>query len=153
MADDEIKQNFNEANLAFCDEILSKVSRSFAAVIRQLPPNMLVDIMIFYLVLRALDTVEDDMTAFENNEIKIKHLLAFTDTALTDPSWNMEGVGEADEKRLLVEFPKCYDVFKCLNTKSQSVIVDITQRMAAGMAEFVRKDLGEGTKDVKEYVG
>jgi len=147
----EVVEKFNAENLAFCDKILSKVSRSFAAVIRQLPPCMLVDVMIFYLVLRALDTVEDDMTAFESNDVKIAHLLDFTNTALGDANWNMEGVGEADERRLLVEFPKCHDVFKSLNDKSRSVIVDITGRMAAGMAEFVKKDLGEGTKDVREY--
>jgi farnesyl-diphosphate farnesyltransferase len=49
--------------------VLGKVSRSFAAVIRQLPPQLLVEVMVFYLVLRALDTVEDDMTAFGNNEV------------------------------------------------------------------------------------
>ena len=41
----------------------TQVSRSFAAVIRQLPSELAVDILIFYLVLRALDTIEDDMDA------------------------------------------------------------------------------------------
>jgi hypothetical protein len=49
----------------FCDDMLGKVSRSFAAVIRQLPKGLCLDILIFYLALRALDTIEDDMTAFK----------------------------------------------------------------------------------------
>ena len=120
-------------------------------MIRQLPPTLLVDVLIFYLILRALDTVEDDMTAFESNEIKIKHLMNFHKTALMDPNWSMDGVGEADEKRLLQEFPKCHSVFAALRPQSKEVISDITLRMAEGMAEFVGKDLGQGTENVKEY--
>jgi len=146
-----IHATFNVDDLAFCDEILVKVSRSFAAVIRQLPSTLLVDILIFYLVLRALDTIEDDMTAFPSNEVKIKHLLNFHKTALADPTWTMDGVGEADERRLLKEFDKCHRVFAKLSDKSRRVIVDITQRMATGMAEFVGKDLGQGTTDVDQY--
>ena len=148
---DYVKENFKASDIAFCDDILRKVSRSFAAVIGQLPPALLVDIMIFYLVLRALDTVEDDMTAFESNDIKVQHLLSFHKNALTDPKWSMDGVGEADEKRLLQEFPKCHAVFAGLQPGSQRVITDITQRMAAGMAEFVDKDLGQGTVSVAQY--
>ena len=46
-------------DVAYCDEVLGKVSRSFAMVIRQLPRELVLDILIFYIVLRALDTVED----------------------------------------------------------------------------------------------
>ena len=146
-----IQQSFNASDLEFVDDILCKVSRSFAAVIRQLPPTLLVDVLIFYLVLRALDTVEDDMTAFESNEIKIQHLMNFHKTALMDPNWSMDGVGEADEKRLLQEFPKCHSVYAALRPESKDVISDITQRMAEGMAEYVGKDLGQGTADVEQY--
>lgn len=148
---DFIRQSFDRDDLAFCDEILVQVSRSFAAVIRQLPSTMLVDILIFYLVLRALDTIEDDTTAFPSNEVKINHLLNFHKTALGDPTWTMDGVGEGDEKRLLQEFPKCHRVYAKLGEKSRRVIADITQRMATGMAEFVGKDLGQGTTDVDQY--
>jgi farnesyl-diphosphate farnesyltransferase len=58
---DEEKKKIGE-DLHFCNEILTRVSRSFAAVIHQLPPNLVVPVMVFYLVLRALDTIEDDMT-------------------------------------------------------------------------------------------
>jgi len=146
-----VKETYNTSDLKFCDDILCKVSRSFASVIRQLPPTMLVDVLIFYLVLRALDTIEDDMTAFDSNKTKIQHLAAFNVTALTDPNWTMDGVGEADERRLLQEFNKCHSVYADLKPQSKEVISDITQRMAAGMAEFVGKDLGQGTTDIKEY--
>ena len=84
-----------DTDLQFCDEKLGEVSRSFAAVIRQLPSDLAVDILIFYLVLRALDTIEDDMEAFKGKEAdKMKHLRAFGRQYLGDASWTMEGVGE-----------------------------------------------------------
>jgi farnesyl-diphosphate farnesyltransferase len=146
-----IRNAYDPDDLAFCDDILVKVSRSFAAVIQQLPSTMLVDVLVFYLVLRALDTIEDDTTSFPSQEVKIKHLLNFHRTALADPTWTMDGVGEADEKRLLQNFDKCHRVYAKLNEKSRRVIADIAQRMATGMAEFVGKDLGQGTVDVDQY--
>lgn len=146
-----IEDRYPAKDLEFCNEILVKVSRSFASVIRQLPDVLLVDIMVFYIVLRALDTVEDDMTAFGSHQIKIDHLLTFHKNALQNPDWYMDGVGEGDERRLLQEFGKCHSVFAALPEASKAVITDITQRMAAGMAEFVDKDLGQGTTDVEQY--
>lgn len=82
-------------DLAFCDDILGSVSRSFAAVIRQLPAGLCVEVVVFYLVLRALDTVEDDMEAFADDpSVKVKHLQDFYETALEDPTWCMTGVGK-----------------------------------------------------------
>nr|AYV97147.1 isopentenyl diphosphate isomerase/squalene synthase [Haslea ostrearia] len=151
MKTDFIRKTFNRDDLKFCDEILVKVSRSFAAVIRQLPASLLVDIMIFYLALRALDTIEDDTTAFASHEEKINELKNFRKNALGNPNWSMDGVGEADEKRLLQEFPRAHRVYAALNPKSREIIDDITQRMADGMAEYVGKDLGQGTRDISEY--
>lgn len=146
-----IRDRFRAEDLAFCDDILLKVSRSFAAVIRQLPATMLVDVAIFYLVLRALDTIEDDMEAFESNDIKIKHLLSFHNDALENPEWCMDGVGYGDERRLLQEFPKVQRVYAALEPDRQKIIADITRRMAEGMAEFVGKDMKQGTVDITQY--
>lgn len=146
-----IQSTFNADDLAFCDDILCKVSRSFASVIRQLPDEMLVDVLIFYLVLRALDTIEDDMAYFPTPEDKIQKLLSFHKSALVDPTWRMMGCGLGDERRLLEEFPKCHSIYSRLPDSSRRVIADITFRMATGMAEFVTKDLGQGTNDVAQY--
>lgn len=146
-----IRQRFDVDDLAFCDEILVKVSRSFAAVIRQLPDATLVDILVFYLVLRALDTLEDDMFAYDSMEQKVEMLRGFHAKALSDPSWCVDGIGEGDEKRLLQEFPKCHRIYAALEPESRTIIADITKRMAFGMAEFVDKDLGQGTLNIEEY--
>ena len=78
----------SDRDLAFCDKKLGEVSRSFAAVIRQLPRDMAIDILVFYLVLRALDTIEDDMQAFADcPEKKCAHLRAFGRKYLGDGKW------------------------------------------------------------------
>ena len=116
-------------DLKFCDDVLDKVSRSFAAVIRQLPGGLCVDIMVFYLVLRALDTVEDDMEAFKGREsVKIDHLNNFYRTALITDGWSMQNVGLGDEKRLLEEFYRCVAIYKGLPAASQEVCLFIIPR-------------------------
>jgi farnesyl-diphosphate farnesyltransferase len=151
LGSDYIQQRFPKDDLDFCNTILVKVSRSFAAVIRQLPSVLLVDILLFYLILRALDTIEDDTHAFASHDEKVQHLMNFAQNALGDPTWRMDGVGQGDEKLLLQEFPKAHRVYAALSDESRTVITDITQRMAHGMAEFVGKDLGQGTRDIEEY--
>jgi len=146
MFGDELKDD-----VEYCDDVLGKVSRSFAMVIRQLPRELVLDILIFYIVLRALDTVEDDTTAFPRPGEKIMYLNAFHETALVNDKWKMVGVGEGDEAHLLENFGAVARVFAKLPAASQEVIADITKRMGAGMAEFVEKDMGQGTKTTEEY--
>lgn len=135
----------------FCEDMLVKVSRSFAAVIQQLPKDLCKDIMVFYLVLRALDTIEDDMEAFKGREHeKLEYLNTFY-TKLDQDGWNMQDVGEADEKTLLEQFHHVVTVFRGLPHSSQDVIRDITKRMGQGMASFVERDLGEGTVSKADY--
>ena len=106
----------------------------------------------FYLALRALDTIEDDMQAFKNNEeLKITHLNNFYKTALITDGWHMNSVGEGDERILLEQYYKCVSVFKTLSTDSQDIISDIVMRMGQGMATYVKKDLGQGTVTTKDY--
>lgn len=148
----ENKVKIIDENYKFCDDMLGKVSRSFASVIRQLPTGLCLDILIFYLALRALDTIEDDMEAFKGKEhIKIDHLNNFYLTGLVTDGWSMDGVGLGDEKVLLQQYYRVVAVFKSLPASSQEVIADITKRMGQGMASYVKIDLGQGTITVKDY--
>lgn len=107
--------------------------------------------MVFYLVLRALDTIEDDMVFFESDKAKAQELQAFHKNALGNSEWSMNGVGEGDERRLLEDFPRCHRVLASLPEVIQAIIKDIAHRMALGMAEFACKDQAQGTLDTKEY--
>lgn len=59
----------------FCYLALTKVSRSFAVVIQTLNIELRDAVCVFYLVLRGLDTVEDDMAI--SNELKVPLLENF----------------------------------------------------------------------------
>ena len=75
-----------DESLKFCYDMLNKVSRSFAVVIQQLPERLRDAICIFYLVLRALDTVEDDMAL--DDDVKVPLLRSFYEKS-RDRSWSM----------------------------------------------------------------
>ena len=109
-------------------------SRSFAFVIKELQGDLCRAICIFYLVLRALDTIEDDMTI--KIEVKVRELEAFY-KRLKQPGWHFDdcksqlcvrfisiaqGVGFAGgptekDRQLLVEFGTVIEEFARLDPK------------------------------------
>lgn len=132
----------------FCDEMLQKTSRSFAAVIQQLPPELRPGVCVFYLMLRALDTIEDDMTV--DLQPKLTLLRTFYDQ-VQDSTLVVRGYGFEDERVLLEELPRLLRVFKALPQYQQDVITDITRRMGVGMADFGEADLRDGAATIDDY--
>lgn len=123
------------ADFRWCYDMLPKTSRSFAFVIQELSDELRDAICIFYLALRALDTVEDDMSVPLDKKIPI--LLQFHEKLL-QPGWNFS-CGEGDEKILIENFNIVIAAYSSLHPKYQAVIKDITKRMGAGMAEFIAR--------------
>lgn len=133
----QVKLSPDQEDLRFCYEILNDVSRSFAAVVAQLTDQQLRDsICIFYLVLRGLDTVEDDMSVAV--ETKLKELPVFH-THLDDMNWSMKGVGEGRERDLLESFQRVSREYQKLKKEYRVVIADICERMANGMCDFLQR--------------
>lgn len=121
-----------------CYELLDVCSRSFAAVIRELHPEVRDAVMLFYLILRALDTIEDDMTL--SRDIKIPILRDFTKCMKT-PGWKFTDSDPNERDRVVLqEFPVVMTEFNKLKPKYQEVIYDITDRMGNGMADYVIDD-------------
>lgn len=86
----DIKSNpeesgWNRETMRDCWTLLDQTSRSFAAVIKELKGQLSRFICIFYLVLRALDTIEDDMTIEPARKIQ---LLVNFYKKLEEPGWN-----------------------------------------------------------------
>ncbi|CAM4814747.1 unnamed protein product [Rotaria magnacalcarata] len=132
---DELAHTLND--LDFCYATLNKVSRSFGIVIQQLPQPLKDSICIFYLVLRGLDSIEDDMTYPDDKKIFL--LCNFHNNLLIE-NWSVKNVGDTEDYRILLEnFGKVINVFKSLDSESQSIILNITSRMGTGMAEYVGK--------------
>ncbi|HXH18873.1 MAG TPA: squalene synthase [Chitinophagales bacterium] len=124
----------NAGDMEFCYAALNKVSRSFAVVIRHLPDELRDAVCVFYLVLRGLDTVEDD-AAFPHEE-KLPLLRNFY-AKNHEPDCSITGVGDSDDYRaLLSNYGKVARSFQTLDAKYQIVIAEICRQMGAGMADF-----------------
>ncbi|KAK9915479.1 hypothetical protein WJX75_009807 [Coccomyxa subellipsoidea] len=132
-----------DKSLAFCYDMLNRVSRSFAVVIQSLPAELRDAVCLFYLVLRALDTVEDDMAV--SVDVKVPLLRVFHEK-IYDRSWKMS-CGYGPYVDLMQQYPLVTDAFLRLKPMYQTVIADITRRMGEGMAEFIEKEV----VTVKDY--
>lgn len=120
-----------------CFFYLDKTSRSFSAVIKELHPELLNAVCIFYLVLRGLDTIEDDMTIPLDK--KCPELEAFHERLYQD-GWSFDGNHAKEKDRdLLVEFQVVITEFKKIKEPYQVIIKDIAKKMGAGMAECCKR--------------
>lgn len=122
-------------DLKRCYELLKQTSRSFAAVIEELHPNLRDVIMIFYVVLRALDTIEDDMSL--DNAIKVPLLRSF-DSKLDTTDWTFNGSAPTEKDRnVLVEFDVVLREYHRLPEKHQQIIKEYAGKMGNGMADYI----------------
>ncbi|XP_059368006.1 squalene synthase-like isoform X2 [Carassius carassius] len=121
--------------LRTCYAYLNQTSRSFAAVIQALDGELRHAVCIFYLVLRALDTVEDDMSIPLEKKVP---LLQDFHTFLYQPEWSFSESREKD-RQVLEDFPTISVEFRNLGEEYRDVISDICYRMGVGMSEFLEK--------------
>ncbi|KAL4202186.1 hypothetical protein AMTRI_Chr02g219820 [Amborella trichopoda] len=140
------KQVPPEPHWAFCYTMLQKVSRSFAPVIQQLEPELRNAVCIFYLVLRGLDTVEDDTSI--PADVKLPILESFH-RHIYDINWHFS-CGTNHYKMLMDHFQHVASSFLELGRRYQEAIEDITKGMGAGMAKFICKEV-ETIDDYDEY--
>ena len=133
-ANQKVNLREDQEDLKFCYDILPHVSRSFAAVIIQLHDELRDAVCLFYLVLRGLDTVEDDMAVpiATKNEVlpKFHEKLLLTD-------WHIDGIGKGKERELLEQFWRVSKECQKLKKPYLDVIMDICERMANGMCHFL----------------
>lgn len=126
-------------------------SRSFSTVIQELHPELLVPIALFYLILRGLDTVEDDMTIPLQKKDPI---LKDFHTIVEKGGWSFDGNGpEEKDRELLVKFNVVIEEFMKIKAEYRTIIKDITKQMGHGMADYCKKaeENDSGLQTVKEY--
>lgn len=134
-----------------CYALLKHTSRSFCAVIEELNPELRNAIMVFYLVLRALDTVEDDMSI--DNKVKLPLLTDFY-KKLSTKDWTFDGNSPTEKDRIvLTNFDQILTEYHKLKKEYQDVIQDITKQMGAGMAEYAKDEDFQlnGVRTVADY--
>lgn len=126
-------------------------SRSFSSVIQELNPELLVPVALFYLILRGLDTIEDDMTIpLEKKE----PLLRAFDGIIEQDGWtfNENGPNEKD-RELCVHFDCVITEFKKCKPAYKNIIKDITKKMGNGMADYANNAEHNinGVNTIKDY--
>lgn len=142
----ELSKNMDD--LEFCYEALKKVSRSFAVVIQQLPKELQNPVCLFYLILRGLDTVEDDMNI--PNDVKEKMLLSFAERMNTE-AFVLDNVGDTqDYQDLMLHFDRIVREYQKLDNAYKEVITEITNEMAVGMNKYAHKNV-ESYNDWDDY--
>jgi len=164
-------------DVEFCSIKLKQVSRSFATVITFLPNEpdapLRLAVAVFYLVLRALDTVEDDMDlnlfdpfvleqdkkGFEDARLVAKQRLLrdfairMEDSIAGNPGkhQSLHGLGQGAERELVEDLGKLVRVMGALPKELQRVILAITLEMGCGMADYIARDLKNGTDDEEDF--
>ncbi|KAI9640371.1 bifunctional farnesyl-diphosphate farnesyltransferase/squalene synthase [Ciborinia camelliae] len=138
-------------SLKDCFKYLELTSRSFSSVIQELNPELLVPVALFYLILRGLDTIEDDMTIpLEKKE----PLLRTFDSIIEEDGWtfNENGPNEKD-RELLVHFDCIITEFKKCKPAYKDIIKDITKKMGDGMADYANNAEHNinGVNTIKDY--
>ncbi|EXJ79240.1 farnesyl-diphosphate farnesyltransferase [Capronia epimyces CBS 606.96] len=134
-----------------CFKYLDKTSRSFSAVIKELHPELLLPVCVFYLVLRGLDTIEDDTSISATTK---EPLLRNFHENLEVDGWHFDGNRpEEKDRELLVNFRYIITEFKNMKPAYQAIIKDITQKMGNGMADYcLNAEFNEvGVNTVEDY--
>ncbi|QRV73496.1 Squalene/phytoene synthase [Ceratobasidium sp. AG-Ba] len=120
-----------------CWHFLDLTSRSFAAVIKELEGDMARMVCMFYLVLRGLDTIEDDMTIPDE---KKQPLLRSFHEKLSTPGWTFTESGpDEKDRQLLVEFDNVVAEMAQLKPEYREIITDICHKMEIGMADYAHR--------------
>lgn len=134
-----------------CFEFLDKTGRSFSLVVKELHPELLLPVSVFYLILRGLDTIEDDTSIpLETMEPLLRDFKDY----LEQDGWTFTGNRpEEKDRQLLVQFDNVIAEFRNMKPVYQAIIKDITDKMGNGMADFARKAASgdAGVNTVEEY--
>ncbi|KAL0954204.1 hypothetical protein HGRIS_005332 [Hohenbuehelia grisea] len=143
---------WDRASMRRCWEFLDQTSRSFSAVIKELEGDVARTICLFYLVLRGLDTIEDDMTIPDS--VKQPLLRSFHEKTVT-PGWKFDGCGpDEKDRQLLVEYDTVVEEVNRLSPEYRAVILSICEKMATGMADYAHKAATTGSiylETIAEY--
>ncbi len=130
-----------------CWDILPAVSRSFALCIQKLPKGLDERMMIAYLILRLIDTIEDSPAPVETKRAafdQILELLAATppvnrQKAAAYRDFLLTNIDYSYEKILLENLQSLLEVFHGFNAEEKSAILGCAREMAEGMLKFQGK--------------
>lgn len=127
------------ASRSFCEEMLPKVSRTFAICIRMLPPDLEHSVLVAYLLCRVADTLEDttELTLPQKEELLVHFGRCLDiDGPDAEPLHNAFADASSDEELLAREADVVLAEFRSLPEVHRGAIRPWVQEMCSGMADF-----------------
>jgi farnesyl-diphosphate farnesyltransferase len=125
----------------FCQDILPKVSRTFALSIRFLPGNLGRSVLCGYLLARIADTIEDDPKASVNAKTALLDQLidCFEDESLADyyAQKTHSVTGDPAHLHLVHQTHQVFTLYRSLPEQSQQTLQHWLTEMIVGMKKFV----------------
>ncbi|XP_059153463.1 squalene synthase-like [Physella acuta] len=117
-------------SLKKCYELLKHSARSLYLVISAVKAPLRDAICVYYLILRAMDTIEDDMTIPAN--VKYSILRTFV-TIVKDPNWRYTQSQDKDAV-VLEQFPCISKEFSLLSVSYQQTILASVPEIGEGLS-------------------
>jgi farnesyl-diphosphate farnesyltransferase len=127
---------------AYCEEVLPRVSRTFAVCIRLLPSGLEHSVLIAYLLCRIADTFEDTLSLPAGERAQLLDHLA---RCLEDEGPSGDRITAAfphptsSEEELVASADIVLDQYRRLPTSHREAVRPWIQEMCEGMAGFVRR--------------
>lgn len=120
----ERNENHRSATAKVCFEFLDKTGRSFSSVVKELHPELVMPVCLFYLILRGLDTIEDDTSIpLETKEPLLRNFKDY----LEQDGWTFTGNRpEEKDRQLLVQFDNVITEFRKMKPVYRAIIKDVT---------------------------
>jgi farnesyl-diphosphate farnesyltransferase len=125
---------------AFCAAMLPRVSRTFAACIRLLPPPLDHQVLIAYLLCRIADTIEDTADLAVEDKERLLDAFARSLDGVGEPAGLREAFAAArtDDELLAREAIATLRQFHAMPEPQRQAVAPWVREMSAGMAEFAR---------------
>ena len=136
-----------ERDLAYCGEMLPRVSRTFALCIRLLPRDLERSVMVAYLLCRIADTIEDaeDLPAADKRALLQRFADSLGapegDVGYLHAAFSGDGTAEDD---LCHHADRVLRSFGRLDRDEQEAVRPWVEEMCAGMVEFSREPVTAG---------
>jgi farnesyl-diphosphate farnesyltransferase len=139
--------------------ILPRVSRTFAAGIKLLPPQLEPPVRIGYLLCRIADTVEDDLALSPERKAELldEFVACFDDAALADRFGTAlhELTANDDYLELVASSGQVFLMFRALDAPTRAILRRWIEEMVRGMRRFVLVHRGgirlESVEEFHEY--
>jgi len=151
-------------DIAYCHEMLPRVSRTFAPTIKMLPEGLNVPVTVAYLLCRIADTVEDSahLSVNHKQEMLEKFINIFEENAPGGVDRFMQDIDRlpdaSPDENLVYNLPRIMNVFNSFAPSLRKNIAFWVVEMSRGMRKYAQSSRKRaftflGTmKDLDEYM-